>query len=398
MTYKSLVHIISLTLLTSLVACNPNTDFSAKNPQSSFYESDTPNSANTEVLDNGGDVAQEDAGDNGDENTEEVSEPQEQVLKACKVDVRFTSIGQNAKITVISGPMNKIIQDFSKVEFSSLSSEDKNFLQNALNDNLPSITAKPGHQATIQSQSQEIIVKNSELASAFFNQVNPDLRLALLLEGKNVSVKGTSLKANSKVLAVLKGSESASLSFTSIHENTEIFIFAPTSAANTTCVSATGIINNIRLSSYVYSDGISAAQGFIKATGVKSDGQLNHHVIGGDNSLAVFEATSIEKLTSNILVQGGHNTQSRFKFTSLKEDNIFKVKMIGKDYTSLALKGTSAGQRSVLDLDMIGEKNVSAGVKFTSNNDFLVKGKISAKENPSLNFSGDSEVLLLNIP
>ena len=398
MSFTSLKSLFLMTLLMSIVGCNQSTDFSAKNPQSAFSESDAPSSGSAEVLDNDQNVAEEDAGDSGDENTEEVVEPQEQVLKACKVDVRFTSIGQNAKITVISGPMDKIIQDYSKVEFSSLSPADKSFLQNALNDQLPSITAKPAHQATVQSQSQDIVVKNSDMASAFFNQVNPDLRLALLMEGKIVSVKGTSLKANSRVIAVLKGSESASLSFTSIHDNTEIFIFAPTTGDNTTCVSATGIVNNIRLSSYVYSNGLSAAQGYVKATGVKSDGILNHHVIGGDNSLSVFEATSIEKLNSNLLVQGGHNIQSRFKFTALHDDNIFKVKMLGKDNVSLAFKGTSAGQRSILDLDLSGEKNVSAGVKFTSNNDFLVKGKISAKENPSLNFSGDSEASLMTIP
>jgi hypothetical protein len=305
--------------------------------------------------------------------------------KKCKYSFHATHIGSNVKVTVISGTKEKL-SGLQNEELSKLAPEDQTFLSAALQDKLTGVPVSKGKSQKVQSVSEKLAIKGPKDASAKFNQIAEGVTLNYLVKGTKANIHGNTMNRGSRIFAVLDGSEEASVKFTSIKSDSEIFVLFLAKGDNVTCVKATGIDGKI--GSYVYGEKNYITEGHIKGTGFDNGGTITHYVTGGDHTLSTFKATSITETQVSLTTLGGNDTHSKVHFTGLDINNTFDIIVKGKDDTSLDFKGTNAGQNTTVNLDIEGFKNTGAQFQFTAERNVNVNGRILAN-NPYLHQKGN---------
>lgn len=304
--------------------------------------------------------------------------------KSCRYIFGATKVGSNVKVTVISGSINKL-KTLDHVEFQRLSSENKSFFSNILNNRLDGIPQVSSKNKNTLSDSDRLIIKNANEASARFTKIDNNISLNYYLQGKNASFRGTSLHSGSQLFLVLSAEENASVDFTSIHDGSEVFVIFLSEKENVTCVSVTGVDG--RIASYVYGNIGHATQGQIRGTGFDEASSIVHHVIGGDNTLSSFKGTSVKESLVDFKTIGGDKTHTTVQFTSLHENNNFNFNIKGKDDTLLRVNGTNAGKDALVNLSITGQEDTSASFRFTNEQNIRINGEITAKD-PELNLLG----------
>jgi hypothetical protein len=301
----------------------------------------------------------------------------------CKYSFSATSMGENVKLTIISGPLDIIVQ-LKHEELLKLSPDDQKFLSEALKDQLSDIPVVAKRSGSYLKGNEKMIIKNSNTAEASFNQTGSGITMNYLVKGNKASISATGLNHGSRIYAVLDGETGASLSFNTIESDTEIFAYFVTKGDNITCVGGNGLSGNI--SSYVYGQKGFKTSGTLSATSFDNSKIITHYVSGGPNTNSLFGATSLNESHVRLTTIGEENTQSKVRYTSANINNTFDIKLKGKDKTDLNFSGTSAGRHTVVNLDIDGSKETGASFRFTSEQDIHITGKIRGVD-PFLNLS-----------
>jgi hypothetical protein len=303
------------------------------------------------------------------------------IASICKYTFTATHVDSGVNITVISGPISKLskISDFA---YEKLSAEDKAFVVDALANTLtlPSVTAI---NETTQTISDKFLVKNTNNASVNLTSIHEDTKLNYALKGATASIKATSVAMNSKIIAVLDG-KSSSVNFTSLGKGAQVFLVYITQGDNITCINTTASSGNIH--SYVYGESDKVTQSQIKSTSIRGS-SLIQYVSGNSNTRATLTGASIRESKVNIKVEGlGMNVGSKNSFTGIGDSNIFDISVNGQDQSDLSLLGKCIGKNNIVNMSLVGNKDVKAGFSFTGENNIKILGSMTGIS-PTLNLS-----------
>lgn len=313
---------------------------------------------------------------------------------SCKYSFSATHVGENVNVTIISGSLSKLAK-ISDSAYSSLSSEDKMFVADAIANKL-SLQAVDGINGNVQTISDKFLVQNNNNASVNVTRIQEDVNLNYALKGDSASIRATAVAMNSKIVAVLDG-KTSSVDFTSLGKGAQIFLVYVTQGDNVTCISTTGVAGNMH--SYVYGEDDKITQSQVKATAIKGS-SIIQYVSGMHNTKAFLTGTNISNSNVNIKVEGlGVNSGSVNNFTSMGDSNIFNVKIKGMDLTNLLVDGTCAGKNLVFNIDLFSQRDTRASFAFTAESNIKILGTMTGTAT-KLNLSErllDSKTATINV-
>jgi hypothetical protein len=302
--------------------------------------------------------------------------PVDEACNQSRVAVRFTNLKKDVRVTIFSGPKNKIAK-FNHPEFQRLNAETRDFLAAALDGTLQASGRPDGSAA-------KPFVVSSVCASSERIKGTEGANLHYYIRGKSVSLSGGGLIENSRLYAVLDSQVRAEVDLNRIQSGTEVFLLIPASGSNHTCLRSTSLHDGVKITNHVYSDPMAPARGDTRIAAVKDRrdrAELDQRVEGGSNTVSDMRISGAGNSGQHVVrlnTIGGHQTRSSLKVDSRVESLEVDSKLKGQDKTHFELEAKSHSTIK-LDLAITGDKKVGAEIKEKDGN-MLIDGEIRAKE------------------